>query len=241
MKALISAFPLGLLALGLAATAAAQTAPAATAAPPQNVLHLSASGQVEVPQDLLTLTLSTTREGADAASVQAELRQAVDSALAEAKQSVEPGQLDARSGSFGVYPRHARDGRISGWQGRAEIVLEGRDFSRITQTAARMSSMTIGGLFFSLSREQRARVEAEAQLQAIERFKQKAAEIAQAFGFGAYTLREVSISSSDGGAPQPRMYGMAQEMRAAAADAPVAVEPGKSLVQVTVSGSVQAR
>lgn len=235
-------FPLAALALGLAATvtAAAQTAPAAAIAPPQNVLHLSASGHVEVPQNLLTLTLSTTREGADAAGVQAELRQAVDLALAEAKKSVEPGQLDARSGSFGVYPRHTRDGKLSGWQGRAEIVLEGRDFTRITQTAARMTSMTISNLAFGLSREQRVRVEAEAQQQAIERFRQKASEIARAFGFGAYTLREVNISG-DGAGPQPRMYSMAApEMRAAAADAPVAVEPGKSVVQVTVSGSVQA-
>ncbi len=235
----IPIFPLALLALGLAATASAQTP--VSVPPPQNVLQLSASGQVEVPQDLLTLTLSTTREGADAAGVQRELRQAVDQALAEAKKAVEPGQLDARSGSFGVYPRHTRDGKINGWQGRAEIVLEGRDFTRITQTAARMTSMTISQLSFGLSREERARVEAEAQLQAIERFKQKAAEIAKAFGFDTYTLREVSISG-DGAGPQPRMYSMAaQEMRAAAADAPVAVEPGKSVVQVTVSGSVQAR
>ncbi len=235
----IPIFPLALLALGLAATASAQTP--VSVPPPQNVLQLSASGHVEVPQDLLTLTLSTTREGADAAGVQRELRQAVDQALAEAKKAVEPGQLDARSGSFGVYPRHTRDGKINGWQGRAEIVLEGRDFTRITQTAARMTSMTISQLSFGLSREERARVEAEAQLQAIERFKQKAAEIAKAFGFDTYTLREVSISG-DGAGPQPRMYSMAaQEMRAAAADAPVAVEPGKSVVQVTVSGSVQAR
>ena len=66
------------------------------------------------------------------------------------------------------------------------------------------------------------------------------AEIAKAFGFAGYTLREVSVSSDDSGF-QPRMYGMAREARAMAADAPVPVEPGKSIVQATVSGSVQAR
>ena len=50
------------------------------------------------------------------------------------------------------------------------------------------------------------------------------AEIAKAFGFAGYTLREVSVSSDDSGF-QPRMYGMAREARAMAADAPVPVEP----------------
>ena len=208
-------------------------------APPQNVLQLSASGEVEVLQDWLSLSLTTSREGSEAAAVQAELRKALDAALAQVRPSAQPGQMDVRSGDFSIHPRYNRDGKISGWQGRAELVLEGRDFPRITQAAARAGSMTIGNLGFGLSREQRAKVEAEAQAIAIERFKTKAAGIAKAFGFASYTLREVSVGGGEG-APQPRMYGMAKA-QAMAADAPVAVEPGRSTVQVTVSGTVQAR
>ncbi|TXI13343.1 MAG: DUF541 domain-containing protein [Ottowia sp.] len=206
---------------------------------PHNVLQLSASGQVEVEQDLLTLSLGATREGADAASVQASLRQLLDEALKQVRPSAQPGQMDVRTGAFSVYPRYDRNGRIGGWQGRAELILEGRDFARITQAAARASSMGIGQLAFGLSREQRARVEAEAQAQAIERFKARAADIARAFGFAGYTLREVSVSG-DAGDIAPRMVGMASPARAMAADAPVPVEPGRTLVQVTVSGTVQA-
>ena len=209
-------------------------------APPQNVLQLSASGTVQVQQDLLVLTLAATKEAADAAGVQTQLKQALDAALAEARRAAQPQQMDVRTGAFGMYPRYGKDGKITGWQGRAELVLEGRDFARITQAAARASSLTIGNIAFGLSREQRARVEGEAQALAIERFKAKAAEIAKAFGFAGYTLREVSVSSDDSGF-QPRIYGMAKEARAMAADAPVPVEPGKSIVQATVSGSVQAR
>ena len=226
--------------LSAAACGAAVAQPATVIAPPQNVLQLSASGQIEVRQDLLTLTLAATREGADAAGVQAELRKAVDAALAEARKTAQPEQMDVRSGSFSVHPRYGRDGKIASWQGRAEVVLEGRDFPRITQAAARASSMTIGNLAFGLSREQRARVEGEAQAQAIERFKARAAEIAKAFGFGGYTLREVSINS--GGVAEVAMYARAKAASTmSAADAPVQVEPGKSVVEVTVSGSVQAK
>jgi len=229
------AFSAAALALACATAAAQPTA----GAPLQNVLQLSASGQVEVRQDLLTLTLAATREGADAAGVQAALRQAVDAALAEVRKSAQPGQMDVHSGAFSVHPRYDQGGQLGGWQGRAEVVLEGRDFPRITQAAARASSMAIGSLAFGLSREQRARVEGEAQAQAIERFKAKAAEIAKAFGFAGYALREVNVSSADGGMP-PRVFGMAKASMAAA-DAPLQVEPGRSVVEVTVSGSVQAR
>src|SRR5687767_12109144 len=176
--------------LALCALAASTSVPAQNVPypPPQNVLQLQASGTVEVQQDLLTMNLTTTREGADANAVQTQLKTALDAALAEAKKTAQPGQLDVRTGNFALYPRHGRDGRMIGWSGTAELILEGRDFPRITQAAGRIQSMTMGGVSFGLSREQRAKVESEAQALAIERFKTRAAELAKGFGFGGYTL-----------------------------------------------------
>lgn len=208
--------------------------------PPQNVLQLSASGSVEVQQDLLSLSLTTTREGAEAQAVQAQLKAALDAALTEARKTTQPGQMDVRTGTFGLYPRYSRDGKISGWNGTAELVLEGRDFARITQAAARMQTLTVGAVSFGLSREQRAKVEGEAQAAAIDRFKAKAAELAKGFGFSGYSLREVSVNSNDQGFV-PRQRTMALEARAGQAEMPVPVEAGKSTVMVTVSGSVQLR
>lgn len=206
--------------------------------PPQNVLQLSASGSVEVQQDLLSLNLTTTREGADANTVQGQLKAALDAALAEARKAVLPGQLDVRTGNFSLHPRYTQGGRISGWNGTAELVLEGRDFGRITQTAVKIQTMTLGGVSFGLSREQRAKVETEAQTLAIERFKSKAAELARGFGFSGYSLREVSVNANDQGFPRPMRMEMASK---AAADSPLQVEAGKSTVMVTVSGSVQLK
>jgi predicted secreted protein len=224
----------------LASASAGAFAQTATFAPPQNVLQLSASGQVEVQQDLLSLSLTTTREGSDPNTVQSQLKAALDAALAEARKAAQPGQLDVRTGNFSLYPRHGRDGKISGWNGTAELVLEGRDFTRITQTAGKIQTMTLGGVSFGLSREQRAKVEGEAQTIAIERFKAKAGELAKGFGFSGYSLREVAVNANDQGfVPRPRM--MAMEAKTAQADMAVPVEAGKSIVMVTVSGSVQLR
>ena len=206
----------------------------------QNVVQLSASGSIEVVQDLLSITLGTTRDGADAAQVQTQLKTALDAALTEARKAVRAGQLEVRTGNFGLAPRYGRDGKALGWQGSTEMVIEGRDFASVSALAGRLTSMNVTGVSFGLSREQRLKVEAEAQSMAIERFKARALDIARGFGFAGYTLREVNVSASDQGAV-PRMRMMAMEARAGATEAPLPVEAGKTTVTVTVSGSVQLK
>jgi predicted secreted protein len=208
---------------------------------PVNVVNISASGFLEVPQDWLSMSLSTTREGTDAVTVQNQLKVALDAALAVARASAQPQQLEVRTGQFSIYPRYTDMGKISGWQGSSEVVLEGRDFARISTTAGKIQTLTMSNMGFSLSRDARLKLESDVQALAIERFKVKAGEVAKGFGFAGYSLREVSVSSADQeGRPfQPRA--MAMEAKAAMSDAAVPVEPGKSTVNVTVSGSVKLR
>ena len=206
----------------------------------QNVAQLSASGSVEVQQDLLSIAMNTTASGADANAVQTQLKQALDAALAIARPAVSPGQLDLRTGNFSLYPRYDKNGKINGWQGSTELVLDGRDFSRITSTVGKIQSLTMGNLSFTLSREQRTKVEAQAQAIAIDLFKAKALEVSKSFGFTGYTLREVSINANDQSF-QPRPRAMAIQAKSAESDSAVSVEAGKSTVLVNVSGSVQMR
>ena len=121
--------------------------------------------------------------------------------------------------------------------GQIENVLGTGDTSGFRQAEI---SMTLAGVSFGLSREQRAKIEGQAQSMAIERFKGKAAELAKDFGFSGYSLREVAVNANDQGfVPRQRM--LASEAKSAQAEMPVPVEPGKSSVVVTVSGSVQLR
>jgi predicted secreted protein len=222
-------------------TAASPMAGAQTIAEPRNVVQLSASGSVEAHQDWLTMTLSTTKEGSDPTAVQNYLRQVVDAALTEAKKTVQPGAMEVRTGAFSLQPRYSNDGKMSGWFGTAELVLEGADFPRIGSAAAKAQPMTIGNLNFSLSRATRVQLESQAQKLAIEGFKSKAAEIAHGFGFADYTLREVSINAEDQSiGPRPFMMPKAVRM-GAAESAPVPLESGKSQVFVTVSGAIQLK
>jgi predicted secreted protein len=207
---------------------------------PANIVSLSASGHMEVAQDWLTVVLSTTKEGADPVTVQNQIKQAVDAALAAAQAQARPQQLEVRTGNLRLFPRYGSNGRISGWQGQAELMIEGRDIARVGEVAGRVQSMTVSSMGFSLSREARLALESQVQAQAIERFRARANEMAKGFGFSGYTLREVSVSSADmPDRPVPRM--MAMEAKAAAADMAIPTAAGTATVSVTVSGAIQLR
>lgn len=226
----------------LVCAALAWPANAQTPETPVNVVQIAASGFTEVQQDWLTMRLNTTETGPDALTVQNQLKAALEVALRVARAQAQPGLLEVRTGQFSLYPRYNSAGKVNGWQGTTELLLEGRDVARITETAGKISTLTLGGVSFSLSRQARQQLESEVQAQAIERFKARAAEVAKGFGFAGYTLREVAVSSTDQDLPRPnppRM--MAMEAKAAMSDMAVPVEAGKSMVNVTVSGSIQLR
>jgi predicted secreted protein len=208
------------------------------AAAPQAVVNLQANANVEVVKDVLSIAMTTTREGADAAALQTGLKQALDVALQEAKTVVKPGQLEVQTGNFSLSPRYSKDGKVSGWLGSAELLIEGRDMAAIGQLTARITSLTVGRVNSSISRELREKTEADLTAQAIARFRAKAAEVTKQFGYSSHFVREVSV-----GANEPVFVAQdAVRMRSSMAlssEAPLPVEAGKARVTVTVSGSVQ--
>jgi predicted secreted protein len=211
----------------------------ATDAPREDLLNFSTSARLEVVQDLLGITLAVTREGSEASAVQAQLKQVLDAALADAKLAAQPGAMEVRTGNFSLYPRHGKDGKINGWQGQAELVLEGKDAQRVAAAAGRLTGMNVTSVGYSLSRELTDRHEAGVTAQAIRQFRDRAAELARQFGYSNYTLGEVSVQSGQqDGNPRPVMY-RAQKAEMAMADAPVPTEPGKGIISATVSGSVR--
>lgn len=210
---------------------------AAEPPPMSGVVALSTSASVDVPRDLLSVTLSVTREGAEAAAVQTALKQALDAALAEARPAAKPGQIDVRTGGFSLQPRYSSKNAINGWQGTAELVIEGRDLGGISALAGRLTTLTVARIAQGLSREQREKAEASLTAQAIARYRAQASEIAKAFGYSSYTVREVNVGGDGGGGrPMPMMM----SAKASYADsAPVPVAVGQETVSVTVSGTVQ--
>ena len=207
---------------------------------PSGVLSLSAQASAEVPQDVVTITLFYEQEANDPASLTATLNQRADQALQKAKGVA---GVTARSGQFSIYPSTDRDGRISAWRGRTEVVLESHDFAAASKLAGDIASvMQVGNVQFSLSPEAQRAAEQKLSGQAIASFREQAAANARAFGYNGYTVRDVNVGHQ-GVPPRPMM--MMMSARAMSADAkaapPMPLEGGTSTVSVNVSGSVQMK
>lgn len=207
-----------------------------------NAVSFSASATEELVQDQMTVTLQAIKEGAAASEVQASLKATLDAALVEARKAVQShGGLDVKTGSFSVSPRYGNNGKINGWQGSAQLVIEGTDTARISQLAGKLTQLNVVGVGYGLSRNLREARESALTSQAIARFRSRAQQMAQDFGFKSYTLGDVSVSSTDPGFEgRPVMYAMRAKAMDVA-DAPLPVEPGKGVLSVTVSGQVVLR
>ncbi len=225
-------------AVALSMALATPLARAAELPPPQGVVSLSSSATLEVTKDLLSISFNTTREGADAAGVQTQLKQALDAALAEAKKAARPGQVEVQTGNFSLSPRYTSKGVANGWQGSAELIVEGRDMQAIGQLSGRITTLTINRVGYAISRELREKTEADVSGQAIARYRAKAADYAKQFGYAGYTVREVNVSSNEQQPLQRPMLLQAKAMSAPSDDA-LPVEPGKGTVTVSVNGTVQ--
>ena len=210
-------------------------------AEPFQVVNLSASAFEQVPHDWLRVVVRATQEGADAMLVQKQLKKTVDEALVQLRPQAQPRQMELSSEQFAINPRYNDKGRIVGWQGQADLVIEGRDFARIAQAAGGVPRMSVESAQFSLSREARQQLEAQVQSQAVQQFRQKAQQLSKDFGFGGYTLRQLTVGSADRPAPLVPLMAMARTAAAEAAPSPVPLEGGKAVLQITVSGSIQLR
>ncbi len=230
----------------LAAVLSAGGASAQVQPPPSGVLNLTTTASVEVTKDVLSVVFSATREGNDAQSVQSALKQALDAALVEAKKIAQPGKVEVQTGNFSLYPRYGnpRSGQpagqptITGWQGSAELMVQGKDSAAIAQLTGRISTMNIARVGYTLSKQARDKVEGEVVAQAIADWRAKVQQMSQQFGYSGYAVREVNVSTNEpGGGPVPMMR--SRVMSAQAADEALPTEAGKGDVVATVSGSAQ--
>lgn len=206
-------------------------------APPSGVLSLSAQQSIDVQEDVVRITLFYEQEGQNAASLTKTLNKRADDSLRQARGN---SQVTVQTGAFTIYPSTNRDGKISAWRGRTEIVLESLDFSAASRLADQLSNtMQIGNVAFSLSPQARREAETRLMSAAIASFRDQAQAATQAFGYSGYTIRNVRINRG-GGSARPFMMRAASAVAHAKEEAaPLPIEAGKSTVTVEVSGSIQ--
>ncbi|NYT37753.1 DUF541 domain-containing protein [Allopusillimonas soli] len=200
---------------------------------------LQAQAVAEVAQDTVTITLATEISDASQAAVAQQLSKALDDVMAQAKAEGKD-KVKASSGNYRIWPMSDKDGKISNWRGRAEIILKSTDFAAASDLASHLSDrMPIDNLDFSVSPQARSEKEAALLQQAAQAFKDRAQALATAFGYDRYDIRQIDLSGEGAryevaSAPQRMSF-------AAGAAAKVPLEAGTEKVIVSVNGSIFLR
>lgn len=197
-----------------------------------NVVNLSAQAEREVANDTITAVLAADAEGADPAALADGVNRAMRDALkvAEGYRNVK-----ARSLNYQTWPVYDKQ-RVARWRVRQELRLESRDFAQATELIGRLqSSLVVAGMSVGLSPEARKQAENALIVEALAAFHERAGIVRDAQKAKGYRVKELQVGT--GGGMQPRLF--AAQRSAAASVATPSVEPGGSVIQVSVSGSIQ--
>lgn len=218
-----SAFLLPLL---FATTTTAQTiapAPAEVSA-----VSLTASANMQVDNDRMTILLQAESEKPNAGVASAEVNSKMAKALALAK---------AVSSVTGKTLNYSTDqvmekGRMVRWRVTQLLQIETADFAAGANLATKLQDegLLLSSLTFSVSPEARRKALAQLQHDALVEWQSRARQAAASMGYAGYAPGRLTINAGDSG-PRPRRAAMATM----AAD-PVAVSAGSSEMVVTVAG-----
>ncbi|MNR71498.1 hypothetical protein D3C71_21260 [compost metagenome] len=229
-------------ALALAMMGSLSLAHAAAAEPsnPLPTLRLEADARQEVTDDMAWAKVAVEKQGRSQQEAQREMLSTMEQLLSRAK-GVK--QLQVKTDGYSTVPVYGRDGKSTGWRSRGELRIDSSDHAAVAQTAAELAQLgQLAGAGFYLSTQLRTGVQKALIATAVSEFQEKARATATALGYTGTDIKEVAVGQS-GFVPRPMMmmrgaaaYGA--EMASSAAAAPVPMEPGKTEVTVTVSGTV---
>jgi len=198
---------------------------------PNNIVQLSAIELHPVQQDWLTLMLVKHVQGVDTVTLQSQLSKSVEMALRQLTPHVREDKFEFSTRNFSIHPRHNTEGQIVGWSGSAELLLQGRDVAGLTNAAVQVRDFNIVKMEFSLSHEERQKIEKSVRSAAIKKFRYNAQQVAIDFGFERYKLLKITISDNG-------QYSLPQKSMMMT-EAVTMADPGISNVQITVTGTVQ--
>lgn len=205
-----------------------------------NQVSLTAEGETVVQQDYLTITLVTKVQGNSNKEVQQKLTENLNEAVKDLKSKIKDDNFSLKTGQFSIYPEYTNN-TISGWQGNASIIIEGKDFNTMSEAAPNVNKFSIVNSNFSVSESKMKELKSETVKKAIDNFKSQSTEVAKGFGFDSYRIQSVNITY-DERYPTPIynrvMMAKAEMVADAPAAPPVSFESGKTTIKAVINGSI---
>jgi predicted secreted protein len=202
----------------------------------QTLATLDAAVSQEVLQDHVQATAYATAKGTTAAEVNAALTKALD----EARRGVPVTRgVVVSTGQFSTYLEYNDKREVTGWTGRAGLVISGKNLQGVAAVLSQVSqTLAIGSVRFSLSPEARREQEQALLKTLAQAFRDKAQAVTAAFGFGSYEIVTLNFSDSAVGRPMP-VFSRAASPSAVSASTDVSLVPALARVSLTVAGQIR--
>ena len=203
-----------------------------------NIVNIQADASRQVANDEMRAVLFIEKSNKQPAELSNLINQLMNQAQAIARKY---NQVKVETGTQSTYPVYDNDSnKLKEWRARAEIQLESKDFKAASQLISELQqSFQTQSINFTVSDEQRKKVENELMIEASKNFQQRAQAITQAWNKGQYNLVSLNLNTSNY-FPQPMMRGGGMAKFAMAEAAPAQdMAAGESKITVSANGSIQ--
>lgn len=196
-------------------------------------IQLTAHASAETENDTLTAVLSVQRKGENFADLATEVNRVTTQALKQARQVK---GVDVRTLNYQTKPVYEKQHQ-TGWQVSQSIQLISHDSTILSRLLGKLQDkFMLVSMAYSVSPQQQQRVKENLIGKAITAFEQRARDITHALHRKHYRLVNMQVDTGENINPPPNLHTF--ERFSAARSAP-ALEAGKQMLTVTVSGEIE--
>ena len=202
------------------------------------IINLQAEASREVSNDEMQAVLFIEKSNKQPAELALQINQLMNQAMKAARQYP---QVKIKTGAQSTYPIYDETNRkLKEWRSRAEIQLDSQDFKATSQLISELQqNFQTESIGFSVSDQQRKKVENELMLEASRNFQQRAQALTQSWNKNHYTLVNLNLNTNNY-FPQPLMRNMSKVAMAESIPAQD-VNAGESKISVNANGSIQLK
>ena len=202
-----------------------------------NIVNVQADATRQVSNDEMHAVLFIEKNNKQPAELSSQITQLMNQAISISKKYP---QVKVETGSQTTYPVYDNDNqKLKEWRGRAEIQIESKDFKAASQLINELqTSFQTQSINFTVSDEQRKKVENELMVEASKNFQQRAQMLTQAWNKNQYTLVNLNLNTNNY-FPQPVMRASMAKFAMAEAAPAQDMAAGESKITVNANGSIQ--
>lgn len=208
-----------------------------------NMVALQASASRQVSNDEMSAVLSIEKSHKAPNELANQVNQALNFAKTTAKKYP---SVQFKTGTQNTYPIYDNNNRkLKEWRNESSVVLESQDFEAMSKLIAELQSQfQLEDMSFSVSEQQRKKVEDELLVEVSKNFQSRASILRQAWNKAGYDLVNFNVDFQHNyhavAMPTAAMASDAREQRAKSV-AVQDVSAGESKITVNAHGNIQLK